>query len=96
MTRAHQVLYEVWHSQAAEAPQCESPDGGILIPAVLEKQVDGEQCQVGVGLGIVGDVKVEHLFEDYVLAVGSCTGHNLHEQAAHVDTNGEVVDYLFE
>lgn len=92
----HQVLYQVGYSQGAQTAQCEAPDSRVLVPAILGEQIDGQERHVGVALRVGADVQVQHLLELNVIVIGDGTVYDLHEQAAHVDSDGHVVDDTFE
>ena len=74
---AHNVLDEVGDAQLAQGAQGQAPDGGVLVLAVLGQQVDGQQGEVRVVLGIGGDVEVQHLLQHHVLPAGHSAGHHL-------------------
>ena len=92
----YQVFNKVGDTQRAKASKRQPSDGGVLVPTVLGEQVDSQQRELRDALGISTDVKIQHLLQLQVVVVGDSAVDDLHEQAAHVDADGHVVDYLLE
>lgn len=91
---ADEILDEVGDAERAEAPECEAADHGVVVAAVLLEEIDGEEGEIGVPLGVVADVEVAHLLEDYVGGGGA--HDHLAEEGGDVDADRHVGDHLLE
>lgn len=92
--RGDKVLHEICNPKGGEAAEGEATNHGIVVPAILLEEIDGEEGKIGVGSGVVADVEVAHLLEDDV----GCSGahHHLAECRGYVDPDGHEGDNLLE
>lgn len=92
--RSNKVLNKISNPQRAKGPQGETTDHWILISAVLLKEIDGEECKIGVRARIVANIEVAHLLQN---DVGSSGAHDhLAEGGGDIDADGHVGDHALE
>ena len=81
--RLAEILSDPLNADAAHRSDCKCAHEWVLhIARILLERVDRHDGQVGLGLGIVDDVKIDKLLE--LNGLGGHAAHHMREQGAHI------------
>jgi len=89
-----EVFDDAVDADAAHGADGESPNEGVGVVGVFAKGVDGEQGEVGVGLGIVDNIEVDEFLKFHIGGLNAV--HNVGEEHGDVLADGHVGDDLLD
>ena len=87
------IINIVYSFEVAQITESHASDFRFAVFAVLFESVDDHDGEVGVFLGVGGQVEVDHFLLDLVVGVG-CPAH-LGEDGGGIETQGHVPDNFF-
>jgi len=90
------IFYELWDTQRGHAADCQAPNGGVGVLAVVEEGLDDEECDLSVLTSGSPEVEIEHFFEWEVGFAESYTLCGGDEGGRHVYALRHVSDQLLE
>mmetsp|Transcript_26135 Transcript_26135/g.61028 ORF Transcript_26135/g.61028 Transcript_26135/m.61028 type:complete len:721 (-) Transcript_26135:73-2235(-) len=88
------VLDHLGKAEAAQTPEGQTADHGIVVAAVLLEGVGAHLGQLRIVAGVVAKEEVDHLLDDEIARLDG--QHHLREEAADVDPQRHVRDDLLD
>mmetsp|Transcript_90012 Transcript_90012/g.241335 ORF Transcript_90012/g.241335 Transcript_90012/m.241335 type:complete len:261 (+) Transcript_90012:1119-1901(+) len=88
------VLENALQPQAAQRPQSQSPDGGIVISAILLQSIHRQNSKLSVLFSVVHQIQIDHLLLHQIRGV-TCHDH-VREEPGYIDTQCHVRNDLLD